>query len=135
MREDWHAARWLKERLFQLSAEDEDLGFWAQKVQPPHLQDAPAEFFANMPTFDDPTFASLRFAPDHVPQARERLLTKPLQPSIPPGVCARSVFDLMPDQTARQIRSWLAGALADLVCMRDHGVDCIRPVVATARHA
>ena len=131
LREDWTAARWLKDRLFHLSADDEDLGFWAQKIQAPQLQDVPNGFFDAMPTFGDARFLSLKFVPDHVPQVRARLAPKPAQPPLPPGLCVRSIFDLMPAPPARRIRAWFTGALSDLVCMRDHGVDCDRHAPST----
>ena len=131
LREDWHAARWLKDRLFQLSADDADLGFLAEKIQPPQLQDIPDGFLDSMPTFDDPRFSSLRFVPDHVPPLRDRVLSKPSQPPLPHDVCARSVFDLMPSSTARQIRAWLLRAFTDLVCMRDHAEECERSAPGT----
>ena len=131
LEEDWQAARLLKERLFQESIEDEDLGFWAQTIRPPALQDVPAGFFEQMPTFLDPRFAALAFSPDYQPPQLPRLLPKPPQPPIPPKICARSVFDLMPDRVGRRIRSWLFSALDDLICMREHGVDCERRASAT----
>ena len=123
---DWHAARTLKEHLFELSREDEDLGLWAQKIQPPQLQDMPEGFLNNLPSFDDARLVGLPFEPDYEPPALARLLPKPAQPPLPDGVCARSVFDLMPDHVARKVRRWLWLSLEDLICMRDHGVDCER---------
>lgn len=128
---DWRAARVLKERILELGRDDEDLGLWAQKIQPPQLQDVPAEFLTELPTFEDARFASLRFSPDYEPPHLPRLLPRPPQTPVPPHICARSVYDLMPAPTVRRIRAWLWRALDDLICMRDHGVECERHPPAT----
>ena len=123
---DWRAARMLKERLLELSRDDEDLGFWAQKVVPPELRDVPEQFLTTRPSMSDPRFEGLAFEPDYTPPHLPRLLPKPPQTPLPDGICARSVFDLMPERTARRIRGWLWRSLEDLVCMRDYGLECER---------
>ena len=131
LRRDWNSARWLKEALLKESAGDEDLGFWAEKIQPPRLEDIPPAFLENMPTFDDGRLALLPFAPDYSPPRRPRLLIKPPQPPLPKGRCVRTVFDLMPDRIGRRLRAWLWRTLEDLICMRDLGVDCERHAPST----
>ena len=126
LREDWYFARLLKDKLFDLGTEDPDLGFWADTIRPPQLQDVPSSMLNNLPTYDDARLDALEFVPDHVPPRLPRLKIKPAQPPLPPGICARSIFDLMPDRPARRIRSWLHLTLTDLICMRDHGADCER---------
>ena len=131
LQRDWHDARGLKDLLFSLAADDPDLGFWAEKIQPPQLQDIPADFLDRLPNFDDPRLAALAFIPDYSPPKLPRLLPRPRQLPVPPGICARSIFDLMPDTTGRRVRSWLFRALDDLICIRDLGVDCERRPPAT----
>ena len=128
---DWRAARELKERLLELAVEDPDLGLWAEKIQPPQLQDIPDGFLETLPNFDDPRLAAKAFVPDYQPPLLPRLLPRPNQSPLGSQPCARSVFDLMPDPTARRVRTWLYRALDDLVCIRDYGIDCERKPPAT----
>ena len=126
LRHDWLGARALKDALNVLASSDEDLGFWAEKIQPPRLQDLPSHFLERLPTFDDARLDRLAFVPDFKPPKRDRLLIKPPQPPLPDGRCVRSIFDLMPDTSARRIRTWFRLMLEDLVCMRELGEDCDR---------
>ena len=64
---------------------DEDLGFWAEKIQPPRLEDIPPAFLEQLPTFYDRRLAMLPFAADYAPSRRPRLLVKPPQQPLPPG--------------------------------------------------
>ena len=131
LRRDWNSARWLKEALLKESVGDEDLGFWAEKIQPPRLEDIPPSFLEKRPTFDDSRLATLPFVADYSPPQRSRLLIKPPQPPLPSGRCVRTVFDLMPDRIGRRLRAWLWRTLEDLICMRDLGVDCERHAPST----
>ena len=131
LQSDWHAARGLKEMLYRLAVDDPDLGLWAEKIQPPQLQDVPSGFLDQLPEFNDKRLAALAFVPDYSPPKLPKLPTRPQQLPLPPHICARSIFDLMPDATGRRVRSWLFRALDDLICIRDFGIECDRRPPAT----
>ena len=138
LKRGWWEARLLQQSIQEVSSrsQDSDLLFWGQAIKPPQLQDIPRELFDALPTFDDSRLDSLAFSPVHVPPRLDRLQTKPAQRPAPVGRCPRSIADLMPLATHNRILHWLALSLADLVCMRDHGVDCERhrpPVLVIGR--
>ena len=114
----------LMERL--RAAGDDESNYWADVIRPEELQDVPADLLENLPSFEDPRLDHLLLTPPYVPPFKPRLLPKPLQPLIHQGHCPRHPLDLMPEVTARRARSWMGRTLADLVCMRDFGVDCER---------
>ena len=128
MQQGWHDARLLQQRIQEFSAQtgDTDLLFWGQAIKPQELQDVPAALFDSLPTFEDSRLDQLAFTPIRPPPSLDRLQIKPEQPPAPVGQCPRSVADLMPPTVHRRIERWFQLALADLVCMRDHGVDCDR---------
>ena len=138
LKRGWWEARLLQQSIQEVSSRlsDSDLLFWGQAIKPPQLQDIPRELFDALPTFDDSRLDSLAFSPVHVPPRLDRLQTKPAQRPAPVGQCPRSIADLMPLATHNRILHWLELSLADLVCMRDHGVDCERhrpPVLVIGR--
>lgn len=124
----WGEARLLVDRIQEIGERlgDTDLIFWGQAVRPPELQDVPADLLNSLPTFDDARLDVLPFVPVHVPPKLDKLRVKPPQPPAPVGQCPRSAADLMPPNVYARITEWLAASLADLVCMRDLGVDCHR---------
>ena len=117
-------ARALADRL--RAAGDEESHFWADVIRPEELQDVPPDLLTHLPSFEDARLDQLLLTPPYVPPHRPRLLPKPPQRPIHIGHCPRSAVDLMLPRSARRWRSWLGRTLADLVCMRDLGVDCER---------
>ncbi|MDP6945853.1 MAG: hypothetical protein QF464_17010, partial [Myxococcota bacterium] len=134
----WGEARLLQQRIQEVSLAtgDDDLLLWGQAITPQELQDIPPENFANLPSFDNPRLDQLAFTPIHEPPRLARLQSKPQQPPAPVGRCPRSAADLMPPEVYARVERWFHDSIADLVCMRDHGVDCVRhrpPVLVVGR--
>ena len=127
VRVGWLESRLLRERIeSHAGLGDDDLLAWTHVIKPMQLQYVPEGLFEALPTFDDPRFDDIAFLPDPSPPPLERLLPRPEQLPLPEPRCPRFYYDLMPESTGRKIRRWLLKTLTDLVCMRDHGVDCER---------
>ena len=138
MQRGWHDARLLQQRIQEDGTQrgDTDILYWGQAIRPPELQDIPHALFEGLPSFEDQRLDQLAFTPIRPPPRRDRLRIKPAQPPAPVGRCPRSAADVMPPAVYRRIETWFQLALADLVCMRDEGVDCDRhrpPVLVIAR--
>ena len=117
-------ARSLMDRL--RAAGDTESNHWADVIRPEELQDVPPDLLSHLPSFEDERLDQLMLTPPHVPPYRPRLRPKPLQRPIHVGRCPRSLTDLMLPRSARRWRTWMDRTLADLVCIRDFGVDCDR---------
>ena len=119
-------AQALRERL--RGSGDAESHYWADVIRPEELHDVPPDLLANVPSFQDARLDQLLLTPPYMPPHKPRLLPKPQQRPIHTGTprCPRSLVDLLPAYHARRWHSWMNRTLADLVCMRDLGVNCER---------
>ena len=116
----------------------EDLRAWAEQIKAPPVGDIPSRLFDELPTFHDASLRLVPFSPIRPPPELPRLPRKPPQSPAPRGLCYRSPADQMPPFVWARVTRWITKMGNDLVCMRDHGAQCVRDppgILAISRHS